>query len=392
MKNKHQFIIVGGGMAADAAVDGIRETDMDASLLMISEESFLPYNRPPLSKALWKDAGMEKIWRQTDQKKIEILLNTCVISINPEKKTIKTDKDQEFLFEKLLLATGGKPRKLPFGDGNILYYRNLEDYQKLRKIADEKKQIAVIGGGFIGSELAAALAGHGNEVTLFDVGAGIGGNLFPQDMIEFLNAYYLQKGVQIAAHAQVIDVLRENDSYRLLLKTGKEYYSDAVVAGIGLLPETELAKQAQLKISDGIDVDEFLQTSFPDIYAAGDNANFYNPTLQRRIRVEHADNANAMGRTAGRNMAGDKQKYDYLPFFYSDLFELGYEAVGLLNNQFEIIEDWQTKHEKGVLYYLQNDQLVGVLLWNVWDKIEHAREMIMQNKVNDPKQLIGKIK
>jgi len=335
---------------------------------------------------------MEKIWRKTDQKNVEILLNTRVLSIDAERQVVRTDQGQEFQYEKLLLATGGKPRRLPFGEGNISYYRNLEDYKKLRQTAAEKKPIAVIGGGFIGSEIAAALASNGNAVTLFDVGAGIGGNLFPQDMIQFLNAYYLQKGVQIVPHAEVIDVIKDNESYKLRLKSGEEYQTDAVIAGIGLLPEIELAKSAQLITSNGIEVNEFLQTSAPAIYAAGDNANFYNPTLQRRIRVEHADNANIMGKTAGWNMAGAKEKYDYLPFFYSDLFELGYEAVGLLNNRFEIIEDWQTKYEKGVLYYFQNDQIVGVLLWNVWDKIEQARGMIMQNTIHDQKRLIGKIK
>jgi len=392
MKNEFRYVIVGGGMAADAAVDGIRERDADAPVLMISEEPNLPYNRPPLSKALWKEASMEKIWLKTDQKNVEILLNTRVLSIDAERQVVRTDQGQEFQYEKLLLATGGKPRRLPFGEGNISYYRNLEDYKKLRQTAAEKMPIAVIGGGFIGSEIAAALASNGNAVTLFDVGAGIGGNLFPQDMIQFLNAYYLQKGVQIVSHAKVIDVIKDNESYKLRLKSGEEYHTDAVIAGIGLLPEIELAKSAQLITSNGIEVNEFLQTSAPAIYAAGDNANFYNPTLQRRIRVEHADNANIMGKTAGWNMAGAKEKYDYLPFFYSDLFELGYEAVGLLDNHFTIIEDWQTKYEKGVLYYFQNDQIVGVLLWNVWDKIGQARGMIMQNTIHDQKRLIGKIK
>ena len=166
---------------------------------------------------------------------------------------------------------------------------------------------------------------------------------------------------------------------------------DAVVAGIGIVPDVKLAEDINLEIENGIKVNEYLQTTRSDIYAAGDVANFYNPLLGKRIRVEHSDNAKAMGKQAGRNMAGANERYDYLPFFYSDLFDLGYEAVGHMDSRFEIVEDWEEKYKKGVLYYLKEDRVSGVILWNVWDKLDEARKIIGLPAPVKGSDLIGKI-
>jgi NADPH-dependent 2,4-dienoyl-CoA reductase/sulfur reductase-like enzyme len=189
----------------------------------------------------------------------------------------------------------------------------------------------------------------------------------------------------------VTNVERTGEHYKLSINSGDPYEFDGVVAGVGIMPDTELAEALQLKVDNGVHVNEFLQTSDPDIYAAGDVANFYNPLLGRRIRVEHADNATTMGKTAGRNMAGAEERYDYLPFFYSDLFDLGYEAVGLLDARCEVVEDWQKKFEKGVLYYLEDNRVRGVLLWNVWDKVDQARGVIGMPAPVNKDILIGKI-
>ena len=148
------------------------------------------------------------------------------------------------------------------------------------------------------------------------------------------------------------------------------------MAGIGVTPNVELAQSAGLKVDNGIVVDEFLRTSAPDIYAAGDVANFYNPALAKRLRVEHEDNANTMGREAGRAMAGKGSPYHHLPFFYSDLFELGFEAVGELDPRLEIFEDWKEPHREGVIYYLREARVRGILLWNVWGQVDAARQLI----------------
>jgi 3-phenylpropionate/trans-cinnamate dioxygenase ferredoxin reductase component len=165
-----------------------------------------------------------------------------------------------------------------------------------------------------------------------------------------------------------------------VLKTSsnREIVVDCVVAGVGIVPNGELAQSVGLKMENGIVVDEFLRTSHPDIHAAGDVAAFYNPALGKRIRVEHEDNTNSMGRLAGRNMAGKSEPYDHLPFFYSDMFDLGYEAVGEVDSRLETFADWKRPNEEGVIYYLQNDRVCGVLLWNVWEQVEAARQLIAE--------------
>ena len=391
MKN-YSYVIVGGGMAADAAAAGIRELDAKGSILLVSDEAQPPYNRPPLSKALWKDMPIEKIWRHTEDNQVDILLNSKITSLGPDAQTVMSEKGDAIHYEKLLLATGGKIRKLPFGGDEILYYRTLQDFEKLHAMASERKRFGVIGSGFIGSEIAAALAMNGNEVVLFDIGPGIGWNVFPGEMTAFLNKYYQQKGVEVIANVKVTNVTKKGGNFLVELNSGKTYEVDGVVAGIGIMPETELAESVDLKVDNGIHVNEYLQTSYPNIYAAGDTANFFNPLLAKRIRVEHSDNAKAMGKAAGRNMAGANETYHYLPFFYSDLFDLGYEAVGLLDSRCELVTDWQTEFEKGVLYYLEDNRVRGVLLWNVWDKVDQAREVIAMEAPVKKEQLVGKIR
>ena len=207
--------------------------------------------------------------------------------------------------------------------------------------------------------------------------------MFPADLATFLNDFYRQKGVEVLAGERVTGwEMREG---KPVLKTrnaqtqgDREIVADAVVAGIGIQPNVELAQAAGLEVDNGIRVDRGLRTSHPDIYAAGDVANFYNPALDQRLRVEHEDNANTMGRLAGQAMAGRTVSYDHLPSFYSDLFELGFEAVGELDARLETVADWKEPYREGVVYYLRDGRVRGVLLWNVWDQVDAARKLIAE--------------
>jgi 3-phenylpropionate/trans-cinnamate dioxygenase ferredoxin reductase subunit len=372
----HQYLIVGGGMTAAAAVDGIREVDATGSIGLISAESDAPYDRPPLSKGLWKGKAVETIWRKTENKEIKVHLGHVVREIVPKEKNVVDENGEVFTYQRLLLATGGKPRLLPFGDDQIIYFRTLADYRRLRALTETGKRFAVIGGGFIGSEIAAALALNGKEVVMIFPGKDIGDRIFPSSLAQFVSSFYRQKGVELLAGEKIIGL--ETRGNQRVLKTGgnKEIVVDGVVAGVGIEPNVELAQAVGLKLENGIMVDEFLRTSQPDIYAAGDVAAFYNPALGKRMRVEHEDNANTMGRLAGRNMTGKSEPYHHLPFFYSDMFELGYEAVGELDSRLEIFADWKRPNEEGVIYYLQSGRVRGVLLWNVWEQVEAARQLI----------------
>jgi NADPH-dependent 2,4-dienoyl-CoA reductase/sulfur reductase-like enzyme len=233
---------------------------------------------------------------------------------------------------------------------------------------------------------------NGERVTMLFDTDGIGARIFPHDLSVFLNDYYRQNGVEVLSGVGMTGVDGRGD--QLLVKTsqGETIQADQVLAGIGVLPNIDLAEAAGLKLDNGIAVDEYLRTSQSDIYAAGDVASFYNPALGTRIRVEHEDNALTMGKFAGKNMAllaanGQPAPYNHLPFFYSDLFELGYEAVGELDPRFETFSDWQEPFRKGVVYYLKERRVRGVLLWNVWGQVETARKLIAESGPIEAKDL-----
>ncbi|PYK01684.1 MAG: pyridine nucleotide-disulfide oxidoreductase, partial [Verrucomicrobia bacterium] len=366
----YQYLIIGGGMTADAAVHGIREVDFEGSIGLIGSETDAPYNRPPLTKALWKGEPLESVWRHTETEKLDLHLGRTVQAINPNHKTVTDDQQNTYTYEKLLLATGGTVRTLPFGHDEIIYFRTLKDYQRLRELTEKAQKFAVIGGGFIGSEIAAALALNRKDVMMIFPGSGICNRVFPADLSKFVTDFYRQKGVELFAGESVSNMERRGAQFVLKTKSNREIVVDGVIAGIGITPNLDLARVAGLSVENGIIVDEFLRTNNPDIYAAGDCAAYFNPALAKRMRVEHEDNANTMGRLAGRNMAGKSEAYHHLPSFYSDLFELGYEAVGELDSRLETFVDWKEPNKEGVIYYLKDNRVRGVLLWNVWGQVD----------------------
>lgn len=387
----YKYLIVGGGLAGDAATRGIRELDADGLIGLISAEPDAPYMRPNLSKGLWKGRPLEKIWRKTEDR-AELLLGRAVTGLDPAKKIVNDNKGGEYTYDKLLIATGGSPIRLPFGLVDISYFRDLQDYQRLRKMADEKNRFVVIGGGFIGSEIAAALTMVGKQVTMIFLEDAIGGRVFPSDLAHHLNDYYREKGVEVIANDSVASIQMDGDRLTVQTGSGRAMEADGVVAGIGIRPNVSLAQEAGLNVENGIVVDENLQTSASDVYAAGDAVNFFHTALGKRVRVEHEDNAVAMGKLAGRNMAGANETYAHVPMFYSDLFDLGYEAVGEMSSEMETVVDWQEKFNQGVIYYLADGRVRGVLLWNVWKKLGEARALIAEQGPFKAEELKGKIK
>ncbi len=387
-----KYLIIGGGMTAASAVDGIREIDSIGSIGLINAEADAPYNRPPLSKALWKGAALDSIWLDLKSKKVEIYLSTIAKEIDPKRKRVVCENGETYGYDKLMLATGVRPKQFPFGDDSIIYFRTLSDYRNLRTLTENAKRIVVIGGGFIGSEIAAALMMNGKDVTMIFPEEGIGDRIFPRDLSQFINQFYKQKRVEVFSSEKIIGIEKMSNQYMVKTANQKDIIADGVVAGIGSLPNIELAQAAKVETMDGILVNEFMRTSDKDIYAAGDVATFFNPSLEKQIRVEHEDNANTMGRLAGRNMAGKNDPYHHLPFFYSDMFELGYEAVGELDSRLETFSDWKKPFEEGVVYYLKNDRVRGVLLWNVWEHVNAARELIADPGPLKPSNLKGYLK
>src|SRR5216110_2577212 len=390
MRN-YTYVIVGGGMTADAAAEGIRAADPAGTLGLISAEPHPPYNRPPLSKGLWKGEPEDSIWRKAAPAVGELHLGGRVVGIDLRTRTVTDDRGAAYGFKKLLLATGGAPRRLPLQSDQVIYFRTLDDYRRLRGLAEQRLRFTVVGGGFIGSEVAAALRLQGRDVVMLVPEAGLGARVFPADLSRYLVDYYREKGVELRTGEGMAGLESRGGKCVVRTTTRAEVVGDIVVAGLGIQPSVELAEQAGLLVENGIVVDEFCRTSHPDVYAAGDVANFPNPALGSRVRVEHEDNANTMGKVAGQNMAGRAVPYAHLPFFYSDLFELGYEAVGDVDSRLETVEDWLTPFREGVVYYLKGGRVRGVLLWNTWGQVDHARALIAERGPFKAQDLKGRL-
>ena len=388
---RYQHLIVGGGMTADAAVQGIRDADSSGTIGVIGDEEDAPYNRPPLSKGLWKGEPLEKIWRGTADRGATLHLGRRAVALDPGAHTVTDDHGQTYGYQKLLLATGGGVRRLPFGGDDVIYFRTLRDYRRLRQAADRPGRFVVIGGGFIGSEVAAALRMAGRDVVMIVPEQGLGARVYPPELSSFLASHYREKGVEVLTGEGVAGLERRAGRLSVRTTGGRDLQAEAVVAGIGIAPATALAAQAGMTVDDGIVVDEMLRTSASDVYAAGDVARFPSPALGRRIRVEHEDNALTMGGHAGRTLAGRAEPYRHLPFFYSDLFELGYEAVGDLDARLETVADWKQPFREGVIYYLQQGRVRGVLLWNTWGQVDAARALIAEPGPFHSQDLKGRI-
>ena len=388
----YKYLIVGSGMTADAAVRGIRELDPNGSIGMIGLEADMPYARPPLSKGMWKGRPFEKIWRGTEKLNVNFHLGRKATEFDPTAKRVRDDQGDEYAYDKLLLATGGAPIRLPFGDEQIIYFRTLQDYQRLRALSEQGQRFLVIGAGFIGSEVAAILNMQGKRVTMVFLENAIGENIYPPELSQFLNDTYRKKGVELVPADGVASLEKTGNRLKVQTRSGRTFEVDSVVAGLGLRPNVELAKSAGLKVENGIVVDDHQRTSAPDVYAAGDVAMFPHATLGKMIRVEHEDNALRMGKQAGRNMAGADEPYTHTPSFYSDLFEFGYEAVGELSSKLEMVTDWQEPFQKGTVYYLEGGRVRGVLLWNVWKKVTDAAALLADPRPFTAQDLIGRIK
>lgn len=369
----YRYLVVGGGMTGDAVCNGIHDADPEGSIGLVGEEDFPPYKRPPLTKGLWSGGDEAKIWRNVDEHGAELVLGRRIVSIDPDAHTAVDDAGDEYGYERLVLATGGTPRRLGGDDENVVYYRTLSDYRRTRALSDDGAGFLVVGGGFIGSEIAAALRSQGRDVTMVFPEEGIGWRTFPPHLARFVADYYREKGVDVRTET--------------MFEPGQGF--DAVIAGLGIVPRTELAEAAGLPVDNGIVVDAYGRVEgHDDVFAAGDVARFPMPALGTTGRVEHEDHANTHGRAVGANAGGANEPYVHLPFFYSDLFDLGYEAVGDLDSRQPTVELWLEPHRKGIVAYVDDAKRPrGFLLWNVWDKVDPARELILAGDAIDEEAL-----
>lgn len=375
-----KYLLVGGGLAAASAVEGIRELDVAGRILMLAQEPHLPYHRPPLSKGLWSGKKRpDQIFVRDGtfyrDKGVEVRSGTTVRELHVQEHTVTDNQGRSTRYEKLLLATGAQPRHLPTGDvPGVCYFRTFDDYVSVRQQAEAGKTAVILGGGFIGSEMAAALLGTGVQVTMLFPSL-LAGRVLPRAVAQAVQAEYIARGVQVLAGEYAEDITRDG-RFTIGCRSGRRLVCDILVAGLGVSPDTRLAQAAGLSIDDGIVVNERLEASHADVFAAGDNARFPYAALGQSMRVEHWDNAQAQGKQAGRNMAGAAETYDHMPYFFSDLFDFGYEAVGEIDTRLDSRVQWEELNRRGTIYYLRDGIIRGMLMCNLWNKVDTARDII----------------
>lgn len=391
MPQSADYVIIGGGLAGGYAAISIRGIDKLGRIIIITDEEHIPYDRVPLSKKyLMGDISRDKLFFKREDfyesEKIELMTGRSARKLDPEARIVKLDDGEELSFNKLLLATGGKPKKLPIEGseiGGVYYLRTVEDSERLKEEIERSRRVVVIGGGFIGCELASAFATKGLETTIIEVGPYLLNMAIDEETGRWLGKYYSERGVDVLVNTSVSRFVGENGRVTSVeLKDGRRILTDFVVVGVGIAVGTELAGLAGLKVEKGIVVDEYLETSAKGIFAAGDVAQFYSPIFKRHLRLEHYDIALKHGKLAGSNMAGQRRAFNELPYFFSYQFDLKINAYGDLANRTKIVRRGELNKEKGFFqFYLNHDVLDAILAVNMkWEEVRKARELVVERK------------
>lgn len=376
---EYDYLIAGGSLAADSAIKAIRKEDENGSIGLLCDEPFPPYRRPALSKHLWQDDDRSRIWLETERHDVDIMLSTKAVGLDPQNKTLTDNYGVEYTFNKLLIATGASPRKMNPSCGDVHYFRNLSNFETIRSASEYAREIVILGGGFIGFELAACLNESGKSVTMIFPEELLGSLIFPAELSRFLHDYYTGKGVKILSDDVPEAVIESHGRRSITTRNGKRLEADMVIASVGCIPNSDIAMNAGLQVDNGIVVDENLNCGHPDIFAAGDVANFHSLALNRRMRIEHADNAVMMGRHAGLSMLGHKDVYGHIPSFYADMFDQNLKAVGMIRSDMDIRAEWNVPLKEGTLYYSRENRISGVLYWNMPAKLDAARSLIAED-------------
>lgn len=389
------YLIIGGGQVSDDAARAIRERDREASLCILSDDEDPPYTRPALSKKLWTDPDFELSQvplGTADATDAEVRLGVHVDAVDPAAKEVVLDGGERLGYGRLLLATGSHPQGLEGDeDEDVIVFRTFADYRALRARATEGAHAVVVGGGYIGSELAAALVQNGVDVTLVHPQDVLGGDLFPTRLARRHQQLFEEAGVHLVPGRRAERAQRREDGgLEIALDDDSTIPADVVVVGLGAAPRVHLASAAGLEVRDGVVVDTRLRTSDPSIWAAGDIAE-YPDAILGRTRIEHVDHARESGTAAGRAMAGEDLPYDHTPYFYSVVLGASWEAIGTTRAELRTYEV-DLGEDRTVVYYLDEQKRpVGVLLWNVEGARDRARQ-VLADAPTDAQELDGRIR
>ncbi len=396
-----KYLIIGGGLAGGNAATAIRERDPDGRLVLVTDESYRPYDRVPLSKKyLQGGLSREGVFLRKpefyEEKRVEILTSARAIHLDSPSRTVTFDDGRALGFEKLLLATGGRARRLSLPGADlpgIHYLRTLEDSDGLKAAMASATQAVVVGGGFIGCEVAAACVMKGLRTTIVEVGPFLLNAALDETTGRWISEFLVAKGIRARTGERAARFIEQDGRVAgLETASGVRIPADLVVVGVGIAPNTEIAQAAGLAVDNGIVVDERLEASVPGIYAAGDVARFYSPTFERHIRVEHYDVAVRHGKIAGENMAGAEIPFADLPYFFSDMFELRTHVHGVVSDHDRIVRRGEmrlTENGGFVQFYLRGGRVMGYLGVNRKLKDERAAQKIILSRrvLDDPSVL-----
>ena len=380
MKN---LVIVGGGQSAAQCVLTLKRNDFKNQITLISEEKHIPYQRPPLSKEYLSDeVTLERVYMKSkefyDQNNVEIISSTKVISIDRNKKSLTLSNTENLQYENLVLATGSRVRKLEVEGShlsNINYLRTIEEADQLKKYFKLGKKLVVIGAGYIGLEVAAAAIKKGLGVTVIEMDDRVMNRTVDPIISKYFDSLHRSKGAEIILNAALERFEGRKEVEKVICSNGKILEADGVVVGVGIIPNQEIAKSAGLKCNNGIVVDKFGRTEDPFIFACGDCTNHPNPSLNKNLRLESVHNALEQAKTVAFSLIGKPEKYDQIPWFWSDQYEEKLQIVGLSGDHDEIVTRGSMAERNFMLFFLKKGELIAI------NSVNNPKEFLISKKL-----------
>ena len=389
------FVIVGASLAGAKAAETLRAEGFDGRVVMIGAEAERPYERPPLSKDYLRgEVEREKVYVHDEAfyaaNEIELRLGRTAVNVDLSINEVALDDGKRLRYDRLLLATGAEPRRLSVAgealDG-VLYLRSVGDSDALRERLDRGGSVVVIGAGWIGAEVAASARQCGLDVTVIDPAEVPLSRVLGSEVGAIYRDLHTDHGVRMLMGTGVASLEGSTDVERVRTSDGRTIDCDLVVVGVGVRPRAQLAAQAGLYVDDGVLVDEYLQTSMPGVFAAGDVAMTHYPFYGRRIRVEHWANALHQGPVAGRNMLGRSEAYDRLPYFFSDQYDVGMEYAGLAPTWDRVVFRGDPASREFIAFWLVQDRVVAGMNVGVWDVADQIQRLIRERVAVDDRRL-----
>ena len=379
------MVIIGCGQAGGQAAASLRQEKYEGPITMIGQEPYIPYQRPPLSKQyLSGEQEKEKLSLRQEsfysEKEINLMLETSVLSLDPHKKELQLEKGETVTYDKLLIATGGRPRKLEV-DGHTLkgihYLRNIDDVDAIKTQMSISQNLVIVGGGYIGLEVASVAIKKGLTVSVLEMESRILERVTTEEMSAFYHQLHTDEGVNILTSTQA-KAFKGSETVESVVCGDHEIPADLVIVGIGILPNTEMAEAAGLETNNGLVVDEYCRTSNEHIFAAGDCTNHPNPILNRRLRLESVPNAMEQGRVAASNMLGGSKSYASMPWFWSDQYEHKLQMVGFSKDSDQSVVRGDMESKSFTVFYLKDGSIIAA------DSVNNPKEFMAS------KQLVGK--